>query len=67
MTDYQFTGKKPSQAQVLKILKQKIKEGHNMISISWGENMVEFQKYNNTWFGSGWIKNISGQDLAKML
>lgn len=29
--------------------------------------MVEFEKFNGKWVGFGWIKNISGQDLANML
>ena len=63
-----FDGRKPSKNQVIQSIKRGTKQGHVDFEISWGENMVTLQKNNdNTWFGHGWIKNISGNDLAKEL
>ena len=63
-----FDGRKPSSNQVIQSIKRGLKQGHMDFEISWGENMVSLQKnYNGTWFGHGWIKNISGDDLAKHL
>ena len=66
MYEYYFEGRKPSNAQVLKKINEGINEGNNLIEISWGENMITLQKigYNNLWQGYGWIRNISGADLA---
>ena len=67
--EYDFTGRKPSIAQVKKQISEGIKQNANMILISWGENRIDIKRsYNGTqWLGSGWIKNISGYDIAKGL
>ena len=69
MYDYFFEGRKPSIKQVLKQVQEGIKQGADMIHISWGENRIEFLKglshCPNTLFGSGWIKGISGHDIAE--
>jgi hypothetical protein len=65
MYEYYFTGRKPSNAQVLKKINEGINEGNNYIQISWGENMITIERmHSKFWYGSGWIKNISGADLA---
>jgi len=65
MYEYSFTGRKPSNAQVLKKINEGINEGNNYIQISWGENMITIERmHSKFWYGSGWIKNISGADLA---
>lgn len=67
MYEYYFdaTKRKPSNAQVLKQINKAINEGNDYIEISWGENMITIQRMNNKlWLGSGWIRNISGMDLA---
>lgn len=65
MYEYYFTGRKPSNAQVLKKINEGINEGNNYIQISWGENMITIERmHSKMWYGSGWIKNISGADLA---
>jgi len=61
--EYEFTGRKPSNAQVLKKINEGISQGAKCIEISWGENMITLQKFNG-WIGSGWIKGISGYDIA---
>ncbi len=67
--EYDFTGRKPSIAQVKKQISEGIKQNANMILISWGENRIDIKRsYNGTqWLGSGWIKNISGYDIARGL
>jgi hypothetical protein len=67
MYEYYFDAgkRKPSNAQVLKQINQGINEGNNYIEISWGENMITIERmHSKFWYGSGWIRNISGADLA---
>jgi hypothetical protein len=66
MYEYYFkTKRKPSNAQVLKKINEAINKGYNYIEVSWGENMITIERMNNRfWHGSGWIRNISGADLA---
>jgi len=63
MYEYYFTGRKPSNAQVLKKINEAINQGNDYIEISWGENMIILEK-RETWIGWGWIRNISGSDIA---
>lgn len=65
MFEHYFTGNKPSKQQVLKVIKTAITQGYNKFEISWGENMIEIESYNGRYVGYGWIKNLSGQDIAK--
>ena len=70
--EFYFEGNKPSLAQVTKKVNEGIKLGATEISISWGENMIELEKStrfnrDGIWYGRGWIKNISGHDLAETL
>jgi len=66
--EYEFTGRKPSNKQVLSKINEGIKENARIIEISWGENMVTLERTRIgagiEWYGSGWIRNISGADLA---
>lgn len=64
-----FEGRRPSAAQVKKVAEKAIKEGAIAVQISWGESRVDldFHPNQHTWYGSGWIKSISGDDLAKDL
>ena len=67
MYEQYFDGRKPSKNQVIQALKRGLSRGHVQFEISWGENMVSLEKHRvapNTWSGWGWIKNISGSDLA---
>ena len=53
MYDYNFEGRKPSNAQVLKKINEAINEGNDFIQISWGENMITIERmYNRAWHGS---------------
>lgn len=71
--EHQFQGRKPSRAQVLKVINKAIKEGAGALEISWGENCLDLTLSPNasngfgSWFGHGWIKDISGDDLARDL
>jgi hypothetical protein len=63
--EYDFEGRKPSNSQVLKKINEAIKENASMIHISWGENRITLQQeFKFKWYGSGWIRNIAGSDLA---
>lgn len=59
-----FKGRKPSKAQVLKHVRILIAEGWQHIEVFWGENWIELEKFNGYWHGSGWIRDISGADIA---
>lgn len=67
--EYDFTGRKPSIVQVKKQISEGIRQNCRMIQISWGENRIDLERsYNGQfWLGSGWIKNISGYDIAEGL
>jgi hypothetical protein len=62
--EYNFTGRKPSNAQVLKKINEGINRGEDLIELYWGENSITLDKSNGMWHGWGWIRNISGADLA---
>lgn len=64
--EYYFQGRKPSAKQVQKQVAEGIRQNARTIEVSWGENMVTLQRIGNNaqWHGSGWIKGISGYDLA---
>jgi len=56
---------KPTRLQVRKKLMEALGMGEYDIEIMWGENGVQFAKWDTGLRGYGWIKNISGVDLAK--
>jgi hypothetical protein len=60
-----FNGRKPSKAQVMKHVRILVKEGWEHIEVFWGENWIELEKMQGDWYGSGWIRDISGQDIAR--
>lgn len=72
--EYQFHNRKPSKKQIMGCIENAIKSGGKAITISWGENAIDLNinphhPYNRMgqWFGSGWIKNIGGSDIAEEL
>lgn len=71
--EYYFHGRKPSIKQVMSVLNNAIDCGNTYIDIGWGENCITLQRnptpFNRMgdWFGSGWIKEISGSDIANQL
>lgn len=64
MYTIEYTGNKPSKVQVLAKVRKAMKEGADKIEVLWGENWIEIENVRGYWHGSGWIRNISGQDLA---
>ena len=64
-----FCGNKPSKAQIMSKIKAAIQSGAAAISITWGENWIELDYSFNAraWNGHGWIKEISGDDIAQAL
>jgi len=67
--EYDFTGRKPSLSQVMKQVREGIRQNCRMIQISWGENRIDLERVDNksNWYGYGWIRNISGDDIVKGL
>jgi hypothetical protein len=67
MEHIEFTGRKPSKIQINAKLKPLLKTNETFIQIQWGENQITLERYgaNGHWVGSGWIKGISGDDLAR--
>jgi hypothetical protein len=64
---FSHTGNKPSRKQVLNKVLAAIRSGASRIEVHWGENCLEFDTTVGIWYGYGWIKNISGQDMANEL
>lgn len=72
MYEYFFNGKKPSLKQVQAKVNEGIKQGHDYLEISWGENLIsiDIQLVNDKrsiFCGHGWIRDISGDDIAQEL
>jgi len=69
MQHIEFTGRKPSKVQIFAKLKPLLKTGETFIQIQWGENQITLERFgaHGQWFGSGWIKSLSGDDIAKEL
>lgn len=69
--EYDFQGRKPSKAQVMRVIGKALEESTaniEMMTITWGENWIQLLKlWNGQYQGSGWIKDISGSDIAEEL
>ena len=61
--------KKPSRAVIMRTLAEYIKQGAKCFSLTWGENWIELDYHPNQeqWYGSGWMKEIGGDDIAREL
>ena len=59
-----FTGRKPSEKQILSKVYPRILQGCTLIEVYWGENGLTLDLNNGQWYGFGWIKDISADDLA---
>lgn len=63
--------RKPSRDQVKKLLITEFNAGYHTVDITWGENWISLEKWTDWqrmthhYQGHGWIKNISGDDLAQ--
>lgn len=58
---------KPSRALIMRTIGVYLENGHKDLDIRWGENWIEILRGGNHWFGTGWIKDISGDDIANEL
>jgi hypothetical protein len=69
MIDFDFTGRAPSLTQIRARVRAAIGLGHDFIQITWGENCItlEYSEYLEAWTGHGWIKRVSGDNLAMEL
>lgn len=64
---HQFTGRKPSKAQLMAKAKAFDNQGADFIAFAWGENWIDLTLVDGYWHGSGWIKEIGGDWLAREL
>lgn len=64
-----YKNRKPSRAVIMRTLAEYLKQGGKSFSITWGENWIELDYHPNQeqWYGNGWIKDISGDDIAREL
>jgi hypothetical protein len=67
MEHIEFSGRKPSKVQIMAKLKPILKTNETFIQIKWGENWITLEQLASGWLGSGWIKGLSGDDLAREL
>ena len=61
--------RKPSRAVIMRTLAAHLEQGGKNFDIRWGENWIELTYHTNQecWYGSGWLKDIGGDDIAKEL
>jgi hypothetical protein len=62
-----FKNRKPSRALVMRSIAEYLKKGITNFYLTWGENWIELQYHSGTWFGTGWIREIGGSDIADEL
>jgi hypothetical protein len=64
-----YEKRKPSRAVIMRTLAEYLKQGGKAFEIHWGENCIDvyFDPRVEQWFGYGWIKEISGDDIAREL
>jgi hypothetical protein len=64
--EFIFEGRAPSVTQIRARVRAAVAMGHDTVTIEWGENCIEleFSEYLDAWTGRGWIRKISGDDLA---
>jgi len=67
MQTIEFSGRKPSKVQINAKLKPILKTGETFIQIQWGENWITLEQLPSGWLGRGWIKGLSGDDIAREL
>ena len=67
--EIEYTKRKPSKAVVMRTIAEYLKQGAKAFTISWGENCIDLNYHdkNQHWYGEGWIKDISGQDIGEEL
>lgn len=67
--EYEFFNRKPSKSQINACIKNAMAQGSKAVAIILGENQIDLDYHDShrLWYGSGWIKNISGSDIAEEL
>ena len=65
--NHNFTGRKPSKAQVMAQAKRLANQGSDFVALTWGENWIDLVLIDDYWHGSGWFKEISGDWVAREL
>ena len=65
----EFTGRKPSKAQIVKRCAELADAGHTFIEVQWGENWFTLDKQGHAgkWYGMGHIKDIAADSIAAQL
>lgn len=65
----EFTKRKPSKAMVMRAIGLTLEKGAKAITVTWGENWIDltFHEAQGAWYGHGWLKDISGDDIAHEL
>ena len=63
----EYKNRKPSKAVIMRTLGEYLKQGGKAFEITWGENTIDlyFDPRVEEWFGSGWIKDISGYSIGR--
>ena len=64
--DIDFAKRKPSRAVIMRTIAEYLKQGGKSFCITWGENCIELDYHpsHQQWYGTGWIKEISGDSIA---
>ena len=64
-----YENRKPSRAVIMRTIAEYLKQGGKSFDIRWGENWIELNYHPNhgQWYGTGWIKEIGGDSIAKEL
>ena len=67
--EIEYKNRKPSRAVIMRTIAEYLKQGGKEFDITWGENTISILWHANQekWYGTGWIKEIGGDDLAKEL
>jgi hypothetical protein len=65
----EYKNRKPSRAVIMRTLAEYLKQGGKAFELCWGENMIDvyFDPRDERWYGYGWIKDISGDGIAREL
>ena len=64
-----FEKRKPSRAVIMRTLAEYLKQGGKAFELHWGENWIDvyFDPRDERWYGYGWLKDISGDGIAREL
>ena len=61
-----YENRKPSRAVIMRTIAEYLKQGGKSFDIRWGENWInlDYHPSHQQWYGTGWIKEISGDSIA---